>query len=226
VKNPRLYRKGLPRPIQYLKDLYALKQLQSDSMLWRCLSPVFEKSHSTGCDYSELLMLYKHVRNERPSTILELGSGVSTAVIAYAIHSLSSTGYRCRLISMEEDKRYHAQIVAIFPEVLRPYVEIIQSPTEDREVQAGLFSRCYINKPRLKYDFVFIDGPQVPRSDEYFDGDILDVLEWNSSPIVAFLDQRIKTRRALRRLMPFARIKANREFAVFHIPEAAKRSAL
>lgn len=223
MKNPRLFRKRWPRPWQYLKDLYALRRLRSDSELWECLRPVFEKSLSTGCDYSELLKLYNHVCKRRPATILELGSGVSTAVIAYAIRSLESTGYRCTFISMEEDEKYHNQILEILPKVLRSYVSIIHSPTEDRKIHGGLIARCYKNKPILEYDFVFIDGPQVPRSGGYFDGDILDVLEWNASPLVAFLDQRIKTREALRKLIPFANVKANREFAVFRIPEAARR---
>jgi hypothetical protein len=88
-----------------------------------------------------------------------------------------------------------------------------------------MIKRAYTKKPVLAYDFVFIDGPQVPKSGGYFDGDILDVLAWNENAFYAFLDQRLPTRKALRSLMPWARMRANREFAVFQIPSAGHRTS-
>ena len=223
MKPIRLFRKNRPRPVQFLKDLVAYLRLRADSDFWETLEPVFDRSSSTGCDYSELLKIHRHVLRHRPTAILELGSGVSTVVIAHAVKRLAAGGHVCRFVSMEEGPEWHRQLQEIFPEALRSHVELLQSETHDRHLPNGLIARAYLHKPALAYDFVFIDGPQVPKKGGYFDADILDVLDWNENAFVAFLDQRIATRAALRQVMPWARMTANREFAVFRVPPAAAR---
>jgi len=201
-------------------------RLRRDADFWDTLTPVFVASSSTGCDYSELLQIHNHVLSTKPSAILELGSGVSTVVIAHAVARLAKAGHSCRFVSMEEGVDWHRQLLQIFPEKLRPYAEVLQSETEDRQLDNGMTMRSYKNKPALAYDFVFIDGPQVPKHGGHFDGDILDVLDWNENAFTAFLDQRIATRRALHSLMPWAPMRANREFAVFQIPPTRQRSKI
>lgn len=223
MKKPRLFRKKKIRISNYIKDIYAQWRIKSDKELWHVLEPVILKSTSTGCDYSELWVLDRHFRKARPSAILELGSGISTVVIANAVRALAKQGHVCRFVSMEESAQYHAQLVSIFPPELLKHADIRCSPVEDRPIAGDLIARTYRDKPRDQYDFVFIDGPQVPKSGGYFDADILDVLEWNEGPVTAFLDQRIATRKALVGLMPFAKVDADREFAKFKIPAAQAR---
>ena len=162
--------------------------------------------------------------NGRINAILELGSGVSTAVIAHGVRRLAQQGHVCRFVSMEEGEKWHSELLRIFPKDLQNYVELLHSETEDCEIGDGLIRRSYKSKPQMAYDFVFIDGPQIPKTGGYFDGDILDVLEWNKNAFVAFLDQRVTTRAALRRLMPWARVQGDKDFTVFRIPEAGKRT--
>jgi len=49
------------------------------------LRKVWNNSSSTGCTFYELWFLYDYVRKNRPKKILELGCGVSTAVICAAV---------------------------------------------------------------------------------------------------------------------------------------------
>jgi hypothetical protein len=223
MKNPRLYRKRRLAPVLYLKDLYARRRLQADPDFWRCLSPIFSNSISTGCDFYELWTLYQHVRKTRPKCILELGSGVSTIVMAYAIHSLENENYSCVFVSMEESERYHAQLQQLIPKDLAPVVDHVLCAAEDRPLDNGLIARRYAAKPRHAYDFVFIDGPQCPKAENYFDGDLLDAMAWNDQPFVAFLDERLKTRRHLKKLLPFARCNETKGFTKFFLPAAAER---
>jgi hypothetical protein len=223
MKKPRLFRKNKLRIFDYLKDLFCEWRIKSDKQLWLVLEPVILKSTSTGCDYSELWVLNRHVRKARPSAILELGSGISTVVITNAVRSLAREGHSCRFVSMEESVEYHAQLLSIFPPELLAHADILCSPVEDRAMPGGLIARTCRDKPRERYDFVFIDGPQVPKTGGYFDADILDVLAWNEGPVTAFLDQRMTTRKALLSLLPFAKVRANREFARFQIPAAQAR---
>lgn len=219
MKEPKLIKKNRIRPFQYLNEVISLRRLRSDADFWETMKPVFENSMSTGCDFSELLRIHNYIKKVKPTSILELGSGVSTAVICHAIHSLQGEGYKCNFTSLEESPDYHEQLQKIFPSNLKGYVEMICSETVDREIKGGYISRVYKDKPINRYDFVFIDGPQVPKSRNYLDGDILDVMEWNDGPIVAFLDQRVHTRRALRKLIPSATVRGGKDFTVFHIPE-------
>jgi hypothetical protein len=223
VKKVRLYRSKKLALWLFLKDAYAYWRLKSDKQFWSYLFPVFENSKSSGCDYSELLLILNHVRRARPKTILELGSGVSTVVIAYAIKSLAADGYSCRFISLEEEESYHNQLKGIFPPELIGLVELHNSPAVDRPIPGGYTARCYRDKPRLAYDFVFIDGPQVPKTGGYFDGDILDAIEWNPKPFKAFLDQRIATRNILRKIIPFAKMRGSKNFTKLYIPAENKR---
>jgi hypothetical protein len=220
MKNPRLYRRKKLALVLYLKDVYARRQLQADQDFWRCLSPIFSNSMSTGCDFYELWMLYKYVLKAKPKCILELGSGVSTVVIAYAI---KKENYSCKFVSMEESAPYYENLKAMIPKDLAPLVDLRLSPAEDRPLDNGLVARCYVDKPRHAYDFVFIDGPQYPKAENYFDGDLLDAIAWNDQPFVAFLDERLTTRRNLKKILPFVRCRETKGFTKFFVPAVAKR---
>ena len=61
------------------------KRIVQGHDMWRYVGPYLEKSVSTGCDYVDYLALYNHVRKHKPQYVLELGTGVSTVVLAYAL---------------------------------------------------------------------------------------------------------------------------------------------
>src|SRR5204863_6639767 len=124
MKNPKLYRKRRLAFLTYLKDVYARWRFQADQNFWNCLAPIFSNSTSTGCDFYELRTLYKYVLKTKPKYILELGSGISTVVIAYALNSIKDQGYSCKFVSMEESEPYYEQLKNLIPKNLAPLVEL------------------------------------------------------------------------------------------------------
>jgi len=62
------------------------------------------RSEVTGMSWSDYLTLYREVRQYRPQEVLELGSGVSTVVLAFALVANAADGSPPdRITSMEED---------------------------------------------------------------------------------------------------------------------------
>jgi hypothetical protein len=140
-----------------------------------------------------------------------------------------SAGFPCQVTAMEESQQWFNEIRRLVPPSLAEYVDIRLSPTEDRPI-GNAVARVYSAKPQRKYAFVFIDGPQLPAngtSARCFDGDILDVCDWNSDPFVAFLDGRAGTRSRLAELIPAmsVRFDSQHNFSRLYIPGAEQRVA-
>jgi hypothetical protein len=157
-------------------------------------------------------MLYRHVVETRPAEVLELGSGISTIVLGYAAKRVRTKGQPCRITSMEEDAFYHGDLSKLLPDDIRPCVDLILSPTEDRCIE-GRIGRFYRDKPERPYTMLFIDGPRVPEANtdsRYFDGDILDAMAWTNGSLTAFVDGRYHVASAIRHLAPLARIECDR----------------
>jgi hypothetical protein len=108
-------------------------------------------------DYSDLRFLYEAVRSRRPTTVLEFGSGCSTAVIAAA---LRENGHG-RLWSVESDEDWARVTEAALPDDLRPLVTVVYAPAveEDRDVPGW----SYAHVPDVSPDFVYLDGPPHTR---------------------------------------------------------------
>ena len=70
-----------------------------------------DKSNSTGVQYKDHQLLYESVLKYKPKYVLELGSGVSSTTIAYALkinkelHNIDG-----KLISLEENSFYHNEV--------------------------------------------------------------------------------------------------------------------
>lgn len=210
MKYPRYEKLGRIR--RYWQEVRGMRALQCETELWEILEPVCRSSPSTGCTFHELHVLYQHILRERPAHVLELGAGISTIVMAYAVKKCCDAGHPSKLVSMEEDAYYYGELCKSIPESLRPHVELVLSPTEDREVD-GYVARCYKEKPERPYELVFIDGPQIPShkvDPRYLDGDVGDVRRWNPDAFVAYLDSRRGTREKIAKLFPEARIRYDR----------------
>ena len=154
------------------------------------------KSDVTGASMSDYLTLYEEVRAKRPREILELGTGISTVVLAHAALANAAAGAPpARITSMEEDAGWTRKAQACLPADLAPMVEIIHSPKIDgfykifRGVQ-------YETIPQRPYDFVFSDGPQrtSPVSgDNLFDLDLIHIVRQSETPINAVVDNHFLT---------------------------------
>lgn len=210
MKNPRFSRWRTSR--KYFQEVWGQLVLRGLKDRRGLLIDAVGKGSFKGCTYHELYSLYRQVLRQKPRYVLELGAGVSTAVLALAVRDLRRAGVRSELISMEEDPEYWEELGERLPPDLKNHVDLRLSPLEDVPYRGGI-ARCYRDKPDHPYTYVFIDGPHIPSWSEdmrYFDGDILDVLCRQESPVIAHLDCRHTTRFAIERMVPKAQIRYDR----------------
>lgn len=185
--------------------IYRAKQfLRKTPDLWNELHLYLQRTESTGCSYVDYAELYRLIRKNKPTEILECGTGVSTLVIARALmENEEKTGVRGRVTSMEEHSRWLQMSRDLLPIRYAPYVEFVLSDTmEDRY---SLFRGMrYASLPERGYDFVFVDGPSyVSPSDggATFDFDFLHVLRGSKSLVSALVDKRVSTVFVLQQLL-------------------------
>jgi len=147
-------------------NLHAIRILQENHELWDTLSGFLEKSSSTGCSYSDYLILYAYIKEKKPSEILECGSGVSTVVIAHALmENEKESGIFGRVTSMEELPEWYESVKQLFPEHLKKYTDLILSPVT--EGRYALFRGMrYEKTPDRPYELVFVDGPKTSSPEE------------------------------------------------------------
>jgi len=187
----------------------AEKSLRNNSELWNIIQYMLHKSSSTGCEYSDLFELYKLICHGDYRFILELGSGVSTAVVAYAIKNKNYFTRKPVFISMEENMVYYQQIKSNLPSQLLPFVSLTLSNRIEK-LYNGYIGCQYAGIPDYPYDFIFIDGPTErasPASPKCFNADIINIAKQSKHSIKAMLDQRIWTYWTLKKLLPNTKIK-------------------
>jgi hypothetical protein len=154
------------------------------------------KSGVTGMSWSDYLTLYREVRQYRPQEVLELGSGVSTVVLAFALVANAADGSPLgRITSMEEDPDWHRNAIACFPPELGSTADFVHSAKVDgyykifRGVQ-------YASIPERPYDYVFSDGPErhsLVNGDKLFDLDLIQIVRGSDRPIRAVVDNHYLT---------------------------------
>ncbi|MBI4114351.1 MAG: class I SAM-dependent methyltransferase [Candidatus Niyogibacteria bacterium] len=174
----------------------ARRTLQKNYSLWRMLDDYLTRSTSSGCAYSDYLVLYNHIRRTKPLEVLECGTGVSTIIMAYALMENEREGNpRGRIISMEESEKWHRLARELLPEELKPYVEIILSPPEE-DYYAFFRGVRYARIPDRQYEFVFVDGPysRSPKDGApIFDFDFIRVVERSKGSVCGIVDMRHST---------------------------------
>lgn len=150
----------------------------------------------TGASMSDFLTLYQHVRTYRPKEILELGTGVSSVVMAHAMLANATEGHDLgRITSMEEDEHWHRTAVENLPESMTGIVDIIHSPKIDGYYKMFRGVR-YTEIPDRPYDFVFSDGPErhsLVNGDKLFDLDLILVVLRSDRPVRAIVDNHYLT---------------------------------
>lgn len=165
--------------------------LGKNRALVRDLVAYQERTKSTGCSYTDFAELYTTIRRLKPRYVLELGTGMSTVVIA---HALKENGAGT-VISMEENAEYRAHALEILPPHLSDVVEIHFSPAVEK-TRGFLRGSAYEHIPDHPYDFVFVDGPGYltdPKGDLAFGFDLIDIIGKSSTPVSALIDSRHST---------------------------------
>jgi len=113
--------------------------------------------------------LVEMVRELRPETVLELGSGTTTIVLAWAVRDALGPGARPRIVSVEQDPEHAAATTErLVAAGLDQGVTVITARLVDQEVE-GRRTSCYALPGDLAEalegrlaDLVFIDGPAGP----------------------------------------------------------------
>ena len=179
--------------------------------LYKELCGLIAKSGSTGCEWSDYLTLYQEIRLRRPLRILELGSGISSLVICYAIEkNLEEIDASVKFFSIDENEFYHNQIVKIFPAKYQDRVNFLLCNRVQKRYK-NILGSYYENLPDEDFDFIFIDGPTTRTEESLeksFNADLVNLIESNKlSQVNGLLDERIFSKWMLKKLIPKLRIK-------------------
>ena len=140
----------------------------------------------------KLFSLWQILHQRRPSNILELGAGTSTAVFAAYVRD----HHGVTLTSVDEEPRWlktATEISKIKPGDCR--FDLMSSPKQDHVFLNRKASR-YVSVPQKEYDFVFIDGPTIKDAGLGVNTDILRVIE-KRLPETILVDMREGTARFL-----------------------------
>jgi hypothetical protein len=191
-------------------EFNARRRIEGIPHLRDALRGCLEQTKSTGCSYGDYWRLYQYVRRHKPIEVLELGGGVSTVVLAVALRDNAAEGHPPgRLTSMEEEEIWHKELVAIFPNAYRSYVDFVLSPTvmDGFSVFRGVRYRDVPDRP---YSFVFVDGPAYDAKDgsgKTSCFDLVRVLSRSSTPVAALVDTRVSTVYVLQQVLGRARVR-------------------
>lgn len=177
-----LLKRKITRLISRFLERKARRNIQKHSELWNYLSRV--SSSSTGCSYGDYWVLYSYILRKKPREVLELGSGVSTVVMGYALLKNGSG----RITSMEESAEYAEQTRKLLPEEMKKLIEVVHSPSIEKR-WGPFVGRGYRDIPEKSYDFVFVDGPHYDRETS-FDVDLLELVQKSETPLTAVIDSR------------------------------------
>lgn len=107
------------------------------------------------------LNVYKSIQRERPKTIVELGSGVTTVVSAYALEEYSPKG---TIISFDHDSDFADKTKdELYYHNLQKYVQILEAPLVPSQIN-GTKRQWYdidFSKIQGDIDLLIIDGPPL-----------------------------------------------------------------
>jgi hypothetical protein len=109
-------------------------------------------------NYRDLWLLYRMVRERKPKTILEFGSGCSTAILAKA---LSDNG-RGHLHSIDADPYWVKSTADCIPENLKSFCEVSYSPLQ-HIIYEGIPGFRHEKIPTVIPDFCYLNGPPTTK---------------------------------------------------------------
>jgi len=169
-----------------------------------------ENSEVTGCNVTDYWVLWNEIRAKKPREVLELGTGVSSLIIAHALmENEEETGYCGRLTSMEESPLWKDKAVSLLPSKYQKIVDIYLSGTQE-DLFSFFRGVSYSSIPSRSYDFVFIDGPTTKSPVDgapLFDIDFLNIIRNSEHPVSGIVDKRVSTCFVLQQVLGPKRVK-------------------
>jgi len=147
------------------------------------------KADFTGAGSTDYLILHRYIVERRPTHVLELGSGITTLILARA---MAETG-KGHLTSVDHIASYSEETRRLVGPELGKHVTFATSPSVG-EVYAGVSALRYREIPNLPYDLIFVDGPSTLIGDVDFPStDAIHVISANMHPVDIIVDFRIVT---------------------------------
>ena len=154
---------------------------------------------TTGIDLYDFYLIAKIIKDKKVNTVLELGCGRSSFLIAECLKRYSK---KPLLISMEENSYYYEKQKECFPFEQYPFTKLILSQRKQKKY-SFFIGWGYDKVPDYNYDLVFVDGPFTKDDDKIYDDepdrmnfDLLDVVLKSKRRLTAIIDGRAATRKA------------------------------
>ncbi len=169
-------------------DLYAIEYLKKEGLYER-LVKLRKDTYFTGCDPFDYAFLHNWIKVNKPKCFLEIGTGISTFVIAEAMkmYSIPVHGDKTVLVSVDNNPFWHKHALESNISNGNKFVQLMY--LEVKETYVGyIYGTCYEQLPLHPYDCVFIDGPSEERVsvDFIFLVNKLD----DNHPVTAIVDYR------------------------------------
>jgi len=163
---------------------------------WQPLQSYLSRTNSTGCSYIDYWHLYAAVKQYRPKTILELGTGASTVVLGHAV-----TDWGGHVVSMEESPEWYKHALDNLPRGLPVDIVLSETVEDSFSIFRGI---RYRDIPPGSYDFVFVDGPgyKTKTGEVTFDFDLIALVAKTARPLRGIIDKRISTCFVMQRVLP------------------------
>jgi predicted O-methyltransferase YrrM len=179
-------------------------RLRAHAELWTHITEYSRASAVAGASYSDYWTLYEQVRRHKPVEVLELGTGISTVVLAQALIDNQRDGAPPgRVTSVEDYPQWFEIAGESMPEALRGTVDLVLA----RKVEGlhRIFRGVrYDRLPEREYDFVFSDGPDrysPVTGEKLFNLDLVEVIARSERPLRAVVDNHYLTFYVLQKLL-------------------------
>lgn len=148
---------------------------------------------TTGAGDIDYLILYEYVRQRRPATVVEFGTGTTTMIMA---HAMQEVGFG-RIVTIDHIAKFSDETREAMPADLRPRVEFVLTWVE-AEMAEGVTTLRYHDAPNVAPDMVFVDGPPTLFGKQHFpSSDALHLVKTATVPADIIIDRRLATARYL-----------------------------
>lgn len=181
-----LIKKALRQIRKIIQFYYYIRLIQTP--VWPEIKKFIARTESgiNYIHYAKYYILYKTIIDRKPDYVLELGSGISTLIIGFALRE----NKKGKLVSMEESKTYSESILKNIDSSYSIETHV-EETTED--TYKDFSGTRFVSIPDYSYDIVFIDGPRS----KTIDLDTFFILEKNPKAFV-LIDNRKRTYNAFK----------------------------
>ena len=120
--------------------------------------------------YDDLLAIYRTIERRKPKSVLELGGGYSTYVIAQAAKDLSASGHACEFHSVDESEHWQSIQKQHLPAELARFVTFHHSEPHLIDC-CGIQVSAFRELPSTRPELIYVDGGLVPGN--HIGGDVV-----------------------------------------------------